>query len=604
VLEGEIVGQNDSSVTVKTLTLTMSIPRSRITAIHESAPGTVQLNQALELMKKGELKEALIFVEQARQAGAEEEAIKEVTQKIAEQSMAVELASYKETFRQARIMFRAGQDSQAMMLVEGLLSKKPENTFAQEFIKEELCKYYLESAELYRDRVAYDKAIWVLNKVIEINPDIPHIYIELGDIYQKSSSTWKRAAKNYLQALKLGANSLSDEEKVSLHWNLGELFRQAQDWQDASRHFHAAYCIDPDSNTRLVENLIQSFIKYVNEIWETAPKKGLKVAEAGLRIQYNADLQVSKGFILSELEQYEESNTALIKVAVDNPRRGLYLKMAENHFAMGEIILGREKLKREIKAHPDHYAALCLLGDYALLRDDFTVAENYFTKARELDPDTPRASLGLGKSYRQNGKLNKAKEMVQEVLDRLPEDREANLEMGRIYLDEEELNKAKDYFADVVEEIEISMEESDDEPSHELRALHADALIARGEINLLTAGPGTANVDFQKALGVWPDYPMAYFAIGKAYRKKYSESKSLDDLKTAEENLILARQLAPENPQIPLELGILYTQELAKEDSDNKDKYNKFATENWETYIRLGGANTRQVRQWIDEVKD
>ena len=126
--------------------------------------------------------------------------------------------------------------------------------------------------------------------------------------------------------------------------------------------------------------------------------------------------------------------------------------------------------------------------------------------------------------------------------------------------------------------------------------------VARGEISLLTAGPGTANKDFRRALEVLPDYGQAYYSIGLAYRRKFTASKQLQDLKTAEKNLLRSRELAPQNPQFALQLGILYSQDLAQTDTENQREYLRKAIENWEDYIKLGGANTGQVRRWIEEI--
>lgn len=348
----------------------------------------------------------------------------------------------------------------------------------------------------------------------------------------------------------------------------------------------------------MVDRYHESAMRHIRAIEYRQPDAALKLIEECLAARRNSEMLETKGLILQRLDRIEEFDVAFeALLALEPRRRNLHYHLAQNRFRVGEILQGREMLTQEVTLHPRNYDALVQLGEYALQRDDYNEAQSFFLQARSVDPDLPRAALGLGRALRMQEKLPEAREAVLAVLARLPEDREANLEMGRIYLAENELEQAKEFFSQVLNLIDkASFEERE-----ELKQLRADALIARGEINLLTAGPGTANMDFNQALEVLPGYGQAYYSIGRAYRRKFTSSKNTNDLKEAETNLLRARELQPENPQFALELGILYGEELAQIDAEKEKEYIRKAVDNWRAYIDLGGANAAQVRSWIEQ---
>jgi len=612
-LEGQIISQSDNRVTIQTLQHTLTIPRSRISGIIEGEPWSVQVYQAEQALRRGDLQAAKRLCAEARSKGAPEETVDQILEKVRAQEAERQLARYQETLDEAREVFKAGNEEEALAILESLLREVSENDEqgARREIIRIMVDYHVQFAKEFSDRVQYERAVEELNKVIELEPGRAEAYVDLGDIYAMSSGAWPLAIRNYQKALELAEEDLSAPEQARIHWQLGEIHRQSSDWRNAAIHYRRAYQIDPEVNLRVEERLIQACSEYAKDIRESKPKAALQVAEEGLKVRKDEDLMEMKGEILRDMERYEDSNQAFRELLemVERPRR-IYYQMALNHFAQGEILAGRELLKKEVSVNPRNYDALCLLGEYALQRDDYSSAQEYYHQAREIDVDRPKAFLGLAKAYRHRARqfeeearkmeaLERARGYVDEVLARLPKDREANLEKGRILRDEEDYEEASEYFTTVLELIE----EADPEEQDELTELKADALIARGEIKLLTAGPGTANKDFLAALEAKPNYGQAYYAIGRAYRKKFQASKNQEDLKTAEENLLKAIELEPQNAQFALELGILYQQELAQVDTENEDEYLENAANFYERYINLGGANAPEVRQWIREIR-
>lgn len=600
VVEGQILEQNERTVTVRTVKQTLTFPRSRIKQIDEGAPGSVQLLQAVESLRKGDLELARRMVEAARKEGASEADLEAATVQIRRREAEVELAKYSGLIAQAKESARRGQDSEALRELNELLTTLPQDNAARPEIISIVCAYHLNRAEEFRDRVQTQLAIAELNRVIELDPRMARAYVELADIYTTSSGTWNKAIEYYDRAVVLEGADLEDMEKARIRWQQAEIFRQQSSWGDAVRSYVAAYRLSPAVNARIIDRILDMTKRHADEIRYTQTQQALAEVDEALGIREDTDLLMQRGSLLRRLQLFDESNEAYAKALLRTPAlRMANYEMAQNHFSKGEILAGRELLMKEVTLFPNNYDALCQLGDFALQRDDYEQAQNFYSSARDLDPDKPRASLGLGRAYRQRGELQQARMAVTEVLARLPDNREATLEMGKILRDENNLEEAATFFTKVLELIDNTTDPKDRD---ELKPLKADALIARGEISLLTTGPGTANIDFRKALEVLPDYPQAFYSIGTGYRKKFASSKRIEDLKTAEENLLKARSLAPENPQFAIELGIMYQQQFAQADPGNAKDYLEKAIFNYRKYIELGGANAPQVEGWIQDI--
>lgn len=599
VLEGEIVTETPQLVTIKMLSKTMAIPRARIKEVRQSKPGMSQLRMAADALRKDDLATCRAQIEAAVTAGAPEANVKEMRDKADARETEMEMARYAKLISAAQKAAATGTEAPELQQINDLLKTLPPQSPIRKQIVNILCDYHIQRADEHRDKVRNTQAIQELNQALALDPQRAAAYIDLGDLYRTSSGTWPQAIERYGQALKVGKETVDKKELTRVHWEMAEIHRQRSEWAPAAMHYREAFTADPSINLRLKDRLIESYRAYAKEAMIKEPVLALRVVDDGLKVRPDPELMETKGLIYRQMQRWPESTDAFLKLLAINPAtRNINYYIAQNYFAQGEILNGRESLAREVEVYPNNYDALCLIGDYALQRDDYPAAESAFTKARDVDNDKPRASLGLGKASRLQSKLPDARKYVGEVLSRLPDDREANLEMGRILRDENNLEEAKDYFTRVLDLIDLAPKEDTDT----LKPLKADALIARGEVSLLTTGPGTANIDFRKALEVLPTYGQAYYSIGNAYRKKFASSKRLEDLKIAEDNLLKARQFAPQNPQFALDLGILYAQELAQIDTTNAVGYRTKARTNWDAYISLGGANAAQVRTWISEL--
>lgn len=600
VLRGEIVGQTATEITLQTLTQTLRLPRARVKEVKQSAPGTLEMMRSRDALRKNQIDESKKYMEAAKAKGALPAELDALAAEIGKKQSELELARYSRLIDEARKAASVGEKSPALEEIRKILDGLPADSPSRRELIDILAAYHLACAADHRDKVSIQAALAELKQVIELDPERAAAYLQMGDIYKSSAVTNKDAVACYGKAVKFGSKTLPERDLTRAYWEVGEIFRQTSKHKEAAGAYRRVFERDPGFNIHLRDHLVDALRDYAREVETKDPDAALVAADEALKVRSDTSLLMMKGKVLNRLGKHAESNAVLDELLVANPRLpDVHYIKAQNFFGKGEILMGREELTKEIALSPNNFEALIQLGDLALQRDDYEAAAEFYLKAKDISPEDPRALLGLGKTYRLKNELANARTYVSEVLTRLPDDREANLEMGRILVAEEKLEEAKKFFTSVLDLIDKAAPEE----KRDLKRLQADALIARGEINLLLAGAGTANKDFRGALDVVPDYGQAYYSIGIAYRKKFNSSKELGDLKTSEENLLKSRELAPENPQFALQLGILYSQDLAQADADNRPKYLEKAVKNWQDYIDLGGANTAQVKQWIQEIK-
>jgi tetratricopeptide (TPR) repeat protein len=605
VIQGEVLEETPEAVKVRTSRTTLSITRDRIQEIRPSQPGEIEMLKAQDLLVRNQFDEAKAMLNTAPPTVAETDAFKALLAKINSAITKRDLEKYRSLLAEARSAASRGVESPALGQIRQILNDLPPDSPTRTELIDVLCSYHESRAREARDKVRNTEAVTELRAIIELDPNRPDPHLGLGDLYRSASATWEQAIYHFQRALELGKDRLSDDVITRIHWELGELYRQQRKYREAAVSYRQAYQRRPQFNLRLTDRMVEVMQAYADELTPTNPAMALAVIDEALKARTTSELLMLRGTLLATNKRWDESTASIEQALALTPRiRDAHYKIALNFKEKGEIFKTRESLQREVDAYSDHYDALCLLGNLALDRDDNVAAKAFFLKALASNKDRSTATLGLSRVYRRNKELAEAKKYAMEVLARDASDRAANLEMGNIYLDEGNNEEARRYFTSVLELVDKAMADPQTKtPMAELLQLKADALLARGAVQLLTAGPGTATQNFRDALEVIPNYPAAYFSIGNAYRKKFGSSKVLSDLKEAETNLLKARELAPQNAQYALEAGILYSQQLAVSDKDNEAQHRKEAVKHWRDYITLGGADIGKVEAWIREIE-
>ncbi len=100
-------------------------------------------------------------------------------------------------------------------------------------------KYMQKAADIYLDKNKIEDAESILNDILEISTDSVNIYNSLGVLYRRKGD-FKEALKQYKKALKIHT------EEVYILYNVGRLYIDMNEPENAIEYFEKALIVDPD----------------------------------------------------------------------------------------------------------------------------------------------------------------------------------------------------------------------------------------------------------------------------------------------------------------------------------------------------------------------
>jgi len=347
----------------------------------------------------------------------------------------------------AGIYFERKRDiEKTYSLIKRALSIEPENT-----------ELLLSAAEIASARGKNDEALTYLEKVLSIDEKNEKALLYTGTIYLYRGELSK--AKHYLNEL-----VIVNPSSYLGYYYLAKVAVQEGKIEEAKRYYEKASEINPDFKTALFELAqlysmtdIDKAIELYSELLETFPFLGKgDIKEIKNRL---ADLYISKG-------KYEEAVKQLEDVEKIFPGLDVKWKLGLLYFEMGDWESALREFEFVLTVSPDNkkallYHAYCLnqLGDderaieefssfqpddplYELAR--FQMAGIYFERGTEegkekgyqiLEELRKRGKamkdvyLVLGSGYREDYRLEEAKEVLKEGFTYYPDD----VEMGLLY---------------------------------------------------------------------------------------------------------------------------------------------------------------------------
>ncbi len=602
VLEGVVLAETDDTVQFKDSSqMVLSLPRNAIEEVVHQANSMAAEDQGDQALENGEYEAAIDHYKAALDAGGEQTRLR---QKIAQARQKIEesaLGQFLEPIRDAEKLMAEGKLDRADEALEELAEKCKDAPDIFEKVRSLQAHVALERSREFRDSIRYAEANEELLRARKLAPNEPKILIELADLNAQSLRTHGLAIQQYIESLKLaGDDKLTEDELLSIHFKLAELYEKNRRFEMAARHLN--YIVDRNPNFRrnLTDKLIRVLTNLASESEINDPQVAIGILREAIRIRpNNVTVQANLARLLFENENYDEAISEFQRLLNLDPRyREANHQLAKAYMAMQDTLSAKIYFEAEVQVNPSNYDAWCDLGEIQWKLDDVDAAQESYRRAKEVNPDRPRALVALASAERRLGNYSASRNAIQDILSKYPTDVRANLEMGMLFLDEKKYNDASKYFNRVLE----LMKTGSLKTTIEGKSIMADALLGRGAVLLLTTGPGTASKDFNLALEVYPDYPAAHFSIGEAYKKKFSSSKALDDLKEAEKEYLLARKLAPNNPEFALGLGLFYQNVLASEDKENEKTYIQSAIDNYTDYLNNGGSRVGDVTDWIHQL--
>ena len=219
----------------------------------------------------------------------------------------------------------------------------------------------------------------------------------------------------------------------------------------------------------------------------------------------------------------------------NTPEAEAAMSTAIGHYRAGRLAQAEEACQQILKAAPDHFGAVNLLGGIATRLGRTELAAESFAKAVALDPGDAAAHSNLGSAYRNQGKQDDAIACFRRALEIDPGLAETHNNLGHALANQ---GKRDDAIACFRRALEVNPK------LVETHSALGQALGGQGKIE-------EAIACFRRALEIKPKYAPAHTNLGHAFRSR-------GELDQAGACYTRAIKITPENAEAHHGLGTVF----------------------------------------------
>ncbi|HWP49210.1 MAG TPA: tetratricopeptide repeat protein [Candidatus Limnocylindrales bacterium] len=430
-------------------------------------------------------------------------------------------------------------------------------------LKPDFPEAYYQLSTLYRVQKDYPRAIWNLNKAIEIKTAIrdqnlnsstgssefsdkflfPLLHLKLGELYLLTGKYGE--AKNVYQSLLSLGEKVSEpgkydptqkEVETLAHYGLAKVYQASGDFNAAVREYNEVLKSDlqPSLKTlahRSIGQLYTEQGKYSEAIFEYQQALRLNPEDE------KSHLQLSLAY--SHLNQYPEAIKELKEAIQINPNYAeAYQALGDVYFRQNKTYEAIEAYKQALQIRPEYPEALYGLGLAYARRQANAEAIEQYQKVLQIDPKFPGVRTNLGLIYYRLGKYPEAISEFIQVLQEHPEDAWSHLGIGLVHAKQGHYSEAEAKYREILQ----------------INPNFAPAHNHLGQVYAAQKKFSEAIAEYKKALELDLEYAEAHANLGIAYVEMGKYDEALSELKTA---LKLNEAL----PEAQVGLGKVYTKQ-------------------------------------------
>ncbi|MDD5091547.1 MAG: tetratricopeptide repeat protein [Candidatus Wallbacteria bacterium] len=306
-------------------------------------------------------------------------------------------------------------------------------------------------AQLYVDSRQFEKAIEILNQILEVAPDnkkaqsLIRKYREMSSILNISVAEtyveyeqWDKVVEVLENAAKVDPKNSKIQmmlhtygSKVGKNYSeSGERVYQARELEDlvTSKEKEIAGLVKKGELSKAIELL--------KEVTKLDPTNSRSLYQLGVLYYYNLDFNNAVATFDNFLTLKSEDH-------------GGWLHMGLSLFAIGEKEEGYKSMKKALELKPGDHHILLTIGQ-CYLKDWINVeAERYLAMAREIKPDDPATVLGLIELKNRDKKFNEAIMMAELLSMQYPDSIHTLLELAITKCLGNDLRKSKEIYESV-----------------------------------------------------------------------------------------------------------------------------------------------------------
>lgn len=581
-IKGRILKEEPDSITIMTPSMSIVLQLSEIEKI-EKDPNLSQEEVLGDIALEDKLYyEALRYYQEALKRGQNTESLAEKIGNIRKIQEDEVKRRFGQQLTQVDRFIEEKQFDRGEELLQEILSNLPDESLADP-VKEKLAFLYYKKALEYLNTVDDIKAEECLKKAIAISDTSFEARLLYADLLSRNPRTYDLAIQHYLKGIEIGTKRLPPERLARYLRALALLYEHNKQFERALTYHKLILEKDPINYPDTRDRIVNAYLYLFSRIPEDDFARRREYLQAAIEIDpYSTKAHFALAFLYYNNNLIDECLFECKRIAEINSKLpDLHYYQALCLLQKKELEKAKEALERELSINPNNYDALSALGDYHLTGGQYEKAIEYYERAIQFRKEKYHAYIGLARAYRILEKNDKAKEYLEQVFLTNPDHIEANLLSGALYKDAQEYKKALELFNNVIDRLT----ERGTVLNPESRQLLVEALIQRGELNIIMDSTRIAIADFRECLKYEPEYAEIYYHIAQANIK-------LAKYKEAEDFYFKAQTLDPKNPKYYLGLGIMYHNNL---------KQTQKAIENYRKFIELGGEDFAKVNEWIKE---
>lgn len=302
------------------------------------------------------------------------------------------------------------------------------------------------SGNIHEAQQAPDKAIGEYKKAINLAPDNPEAYNNLGVAY-KNSGDFAKAEVAFLQAAELAP------ERPDISYNLGNLFKKSGSTESAEKWYRRSIEQDP-SYIRSYNNLGTIYEQSNDyEKAEEVYRQGLSIDGNNATLHYNLGITYQdRGNMDQARSQYEES----LKFRPGwTPSLSNLGEVLQNQ---GHLDEAQQKFSQLLDKDPDNIRAISNMGTIHAQKGDNEKARQFFKKALTKDPSYKAATFNLKQLYMSENSLQEALEELNKLANYHPEDMNIRLQIASILTKQGRYKEAEKVYNHILERQNDSLE--------------------------------------------------------------------------------------------------------------------------------------------------
>lgn len=297
------------------------------------------------------------------------------------------------------------------------------------------------------DQGNFEEALENYRKAIQVNPDYPRAYLNIGNAFLALDLT-EEAMTNYQKSIAL------DPNYAFAHYNLGNAYQKIEHLEDAVSCYHRALSCNKDFPEALVA--IGTTYEKLNQTeqailqYETALKINPYLLEASVLL---GDAYRKFGLLPRAVSCYRDA--LLLK-----PNRvDLHFNLGVTFLELGNYDEAILQFKKTLDLKSDHFAAIFKLGITFSNQCKFDEAQNYFQNLIDMKPDFSPAYREIGNIFFDKGQRELAIQAYQKAIDIDPENYECRValmtsQLQGVYESDHDIDESRDRFIEKLIELE------------------------------------------------------------------------------------------------------------------------------------------------------